>query len=57
MTNATMALAELAEKGPDVDMLRQMVQFAAQRLMDMEAAQVRHLSGVLTIREAHEAVG
>jgi hypothetical protein len=32
-----MALAELAEKGPDVDMLRQMVQFAAQRLMDMEA--------------------
>ena len=37
MTNATMALAELAEKGPDVDVLRQMVQFAAQRLMDMEA--------------------
>jgi hypothetical protein len=34
MTHATMALAELAEKGPDVDMLRQMVQFAAQRLMD-----------------------
>lgn len=34
MTNATMALAE---KGPDVDMLRQMVQFAAQRLMNMEA--------------------
>jgi putative transposase len=32
-----MALAELAEKGPDVDMLREMVQFAAQRLMDMEA--------------------
>jgi hypothetical protein len=29
-----MALAELAEKGPDVDMLRQMVQFAAQRLME-----------------------
>jgi len=37
MTNATMALAELAEKGADVDMLRQMVQFAAQRLMEMEA--------------------
>jgi putative transposase len=32
-----MALAELAEKGADVDMLRQMVQFAAQRLMEMEA--------------------
>ena len=37
MTNATIALAELAEKGADVDMLRQMVQFAAQRLMEMEA--------------------
>ncbi len=31
MTNATMALAELAEKGADVDVLRQMVQFAATR--------------------------
>jgi hypothetical protein len=28
-----MALAELAEKGADVDVLRQMVQFMAQRLM------------------------
>jgi len=37
MTNATMALAELAEKGVDADTLREMVQFAAQRLMDMEA--------------------
>jgi len=27
MTNATIALAELAEKGADVDVLRQMVQF------------------------------
>jgi len=36
MTNATMALAELAEKGPDVDMLRQMVQFMAQRMMDFD---------------------
>ena len=36
MTNATMALAELADKGADVDMLRQMVQFMAQRLMDMD---------------------
>ena len=36
MTNATMALAELAEKGADVDMLRQMVQFMAQRLMDFD---------------------
>jgi len=36
MTNATIALAELAEKGSDVDMLRQMVQFMARRMMDMD---------------------
>ena len=29
MTNATIALTELAEKGADVDVLRQMVQFMA----------------------------
>ena len=32
----TIALAELAENGPDVDMLRQMVQFMAQRLMELD---------------------
>jgi transposase-like protein len=36
MTTATMALAELAEKGVDVDVLRQMVQFMAQRLMELD---------------------
>ncbi len=36
MTNATIALTELAEKGADVDVLRQMVQFATQHLMEME---------------------
>ena len=36
MTNATMALAELAEKGADIDVLRQMVQFMAQRLMEID---------------------
>lgn len=36
MTKATMALAELAEKGPDVDVLRQMIQFVAQRLMELD---------------------
>ncbi len=36
MTTATIALAELAEKGSDIDVLRQMVQFMAQRLMDMD---------------------
>ena len=36
MTNPTMALAELAEKGADIDVLRQMVQFMAQRLMEID---------------------
>src|ERR1700741_4026554 len=36
MTTATMAVAELAEKGADVDVLRQMVQFMAQRLMELD---------------------
>jgi hypothetical protein len=36
MTTSTIALAELAEKGADVDMLRQMVQFMAQRLMEID---------------------
>ena len=34
MTTATIALTELAEKGADIDVLRQMVQFMAQRLPD-----------------------
>ena len=33
---STMALAELAEKGTDVDLLREMIQFVAQRLMDLD---------------------
>jgi putative transposase len=36
MTTATMALVELAEKGADIDVLRQMVQFMAQRLMEFD---------------------
>ena len=36
MTTATMALPELAEKGADIDVLRQMVQFMAQRLMELD---------------------
>ena len=36
MTTPTMALAELSEKGADVDVLRQMVQFMAQRLMELD---------------------
>jgi putative transposase len=37
MTTATIALTELAEKGADIDVLRQMVQFMAQRLMEIDA--------------------
>jgi putative transposase len=36
MTKPTMALAELAEKGPDADLLREMIQYVAQRRMDMD---------------------
>ncbi|HUZ49125.1 MAG TPA: IS256 family transposase [Candidatus Dormibacteraeota bacterium] len=36
MTKASMALTELAEKGPDLDMLREMLEFATQRLMEFE---------------------
>ncbi len=36
MTKASMALAELAEKGADADLLRQMIQHVAQRLMEMD---------------------
>jgi len=32
-----MALAELTEKGADADLLKQMIQFVAQRMMDMDA--------------------
>jgi putative transposase len=35
-----MALTELAEKGPDVDVLRQTIRFVAQRLMDMDVEQL-----------------
>lgn len=32
----TMALTELAEKGADVDLLREMIQLVAQRLMELD---------------------
>ncbi len=35
-TKSTMALAELAEKGADADLLREMIQYVAQRMMDMD---------------------
>lgn len=35
-TKTTMALAELAEKGADADFLREMIQYVAQRLMELD---------------------
>ena len=35
-TKSTIALTELAKKGGDADRLRDMIQFVAQRLMDMD---------------------
>ena len=37
MTTATVALTELAEKGADIDQLRQMIRFMAQRLVELDA--------------------
>ncbi|MGH7746678.1 MAG: IS256 family transposase [Candidatus Dormibacteria bacterium] len=36
MTKTSMALTDLAEKGPDVDLLREMLEFGTQRLMELE---------------------
>ena len=35
-TKPTMALAELSEKGADVDLIREMIRHVAQRMMDMD---------------------
>ena len=40
MTKATMALTELAEKGPEEGVLRQKIQFVAQRLMRAPGGQI-----------------
>lgn len=36
-TKTTMALTDLAEKGADADLLQGMIQFVAQRMMEMDA--------------------
>jgi len=35
-SKSTMALTELAEKGADVDLVREMIRHVAQRMMDMD---------------------
>jgi transposase-like protein len=35
-TKKTIALAEVAEKGADADLLREMIQYVAQRMMDLD---------------------
>jgi hypothetical protein len=37
MTKPSIALADLLEKGADADLLRQMIQHVAQRMMEMDA--------------------
>jgi putative transposase len=39
-TKANIALAELAEKGADTDLLREMIQYVAQRMMDMDVEEL-----------------
>ena len=40
MTKASIALTELAEKGADVDLVRDMLHFAAQRLMELDVEEL-----------------
>jgi putative transposase len=35
-TQGTISLAELVEKGADTDLLREMIQFVGQRMMEMD---------------------
>jgi putative transposase len=35
-TRSNISLAELAEKGADTDLLKDMIQFVAQRMMEMD---------------------
>jgi putative transposase len=44
MTNEMMNLRTLAERAPDADILREMIGFAAERLMEIEVAALQRLS-------------
>jgi hypothetical protein len=45
-TKPTMSLAKLAENGTDTDLLREMIQFVAQRMMEMDGRPERVRCGV-----------
>jgi putative transposase len=47
MTDDTMALRSLLEKSPNADFLREMIGFAAERLMELEVA---GLTGAVDLR-------
>ena len=58
MTNDRMALAELIEKGSDADLLREMIGFVAQRLMDVDVESLCGASyGERTVERANSRNG
>jgi len=57
-TKKTIALAELVEKGADADLLREMIQYVAQRMMDMDVESVCQAAyGERTVERANSRNG